>query len=56
MRTDKELLGIQNCLVSRSEGIDFLYEGEFRLTEEEIEYIRALGDKVYKGEEIGKVS
>lgn len=48
MRTPEELLAIQNVVVGRAEGTDFLYEGEFDLTTEEIEYIRALGDEIEK--------
>ena len=52
MRSDKELLGIQNQIVGENEGVDFLHEGHYGLTKEEIEYIRALGDKVRRDEEI----
>ncbi len=45
MRSDKELLGIQNCIVGENEGVDFLHEGHHGLTQEEIEYIRSLGDQ-----------
>ena len=51
MRSDKELLGIQNALVGQSEGVDFLWLGDCDLTAEEIAYIRGLGDiadKKYK--------
>lgn len=46
MRNDKELLAIQNFLVRRAEGVDFLEDvwgDDCKLTPEEIEYIRALG-------------
>lgn len=46
MRSDKELLAIQNHVVCEAEGCDFLFEGEFGLTQEEIDYIQSLGDQV----------
>ena len=46
VRSDKELLGIQNRLVGEAEGVDFLYEGFCGLTLAEIDYIRALGNAV----------
>jgi hypothetical protein len=46
MRSDKDLLAILEYAVGQAEGVDFLYEGEFNLTGEEIEYIRKLADTV----------
>jgi hypothetical protein len=46
MRSDKELLAVQNYLVGQSEGVDFLYIDECDLTQEEVDYIRSLGDEI----------
>ena len=53
MRSDKELLGIQNYLVIRAEGTDFLstFSTDCDLTEEEIAYIRSLGDQIREKQE-----
>jgi hypothetical protein len=46
MRSDKELLAIQNRVVSDNEGVDFLCVGDFGLTAEEIAYIRSIADNL----------
>jgi hypothetical protein len=43
MRSDTVLLGILETLVSETEGCDFLDVGNYELTQEEINHIRALG-------------
>lgn len=42
----ERLLAIQNFVVGEAEGVDFLYAGEFGLTEYDIGYIRGLGATV----------
>jgi hypothetical protein len=48
IRSDKELLAIQNYVVGQAEGCDFLHVGEQGLTHEEIDYIRSLGESLSK--------